>query len=985
MESVEKDCSVLGILFQTIINDLRNSSPIWEDFSYKATKLHQCLKTTLGAISSFLEAFQKIADMATNSRGATKEIGSALTRLCMRHRSIETCLKSLTNSVLDSVVVPLQEHLEEWKKVVAQLDKDHAKEYKKARQEIKKAASDTMRLQKKVNKGKNEMQKKLEGSMREVNDKYLLLGEMEKSSIRTALIEERTRFCIFISCMKPFVDQEVHLLSEVTHLQDIMHSLCMQASDPDNLPPSSEQVITDLKGIDISTLTLQGKQHPSPPSSPSSLGSRKSSVCSMASINSCSSTSSKSHSPGHTLHKHNTLQLPLGVERLTSVSSQDSGFTSQDTLFVRSTTPLSLSLHQDTCQNSTDTQDSSSTPGSPCADLDATLTPSAFSAHSLPFGPSASRLDRARPHTISAASEKAFARLPLKPELFEPLPEGEGEGRGQEGGKGRSQSMSVDSPYMRPAAAITKMQPILPPHCPKPRVKAVPPPALPPEMQPAYANTAELHQMALERRHRERQQSVDSANSAVTTIPPQQNPPQSAPNAPNAPDSSARDALELEEAIRSLDSVTAALGAELAAGKAAVVVKEDDREEKGKEGESCEARRSTRSQKASQGLISMQQQNSLELAEAIRELEQSTAALHSTYDADSHGSAQGSSGYTTMDSTPSSSDDVIPPGGSAAPSVSAGRSVSHDSEKYFTLPRSGGMTAALRSALFPARTSSGGSLHRRGSMNTPKPPPPVRRTPAISQAAVRPPRPSQHGESFYAELHTVQQSIQEQRLSQQQQQPPVYSQQAPPAACSQQQPVVYCQQPPVVYCQQPPAVYSKPGQLQRQDHVEYVHQQPPANLASPSPDRASVSSGGTTDHYAVPIIPGTAQMMQSLNAKLSSLNQQYGDPQYQRTGTYVGGGVDVDPGAAGKMPPPAHQGSTQYSHTHPAPRHGGRDDPPPPPPPDEDFPQPPTEQELAEMETVYAKPPPVNPKPKVTGDLMMELKRRMSTDEYSNV
>ncbi|KAK7493807.1 hypothetical protein BaRGS_00014948 [Batillaria attramentaria] len=70
MENAERDCGILGNLFQTIINDLRCSSPVWEDFIYKATKLHQCLKTTLGAISAFLEAFQKVADMATNSKVA---------------------------------------------------------------------------------------------------------------------------------------------------------------------------------------------------------------------------------------------------------------------------------------------------------------------------------------------------------------------------------------------------------------------------------------------------------------------------------------------------------------------------------------------------------------------------------------------------------------------------------------------------------------------------------------------------------------------------------------------------------------------------------------------------------------------------------------------------------------------------------------------------------------------------------------------------
>lgn len=36
----------------------------------------------------------------------------------------------------------------------------------------------------------------------------------------------------------------------------------------------------------------------------------------------------------------------MGTARLTSVSSQDSGFTSQDTLFLRPATPTSLKIRQ---------------------------------------------------------------------------------------------------------------------------------------------------------------------------------------------------------------------------------------------------------------------------------------------------------------------------------------------------------------------------------------------------------------------------------------------------------------------------------------------------------------------------------------------------------------------------------------------------------------------------------------------------------------
>ena len=49
-------------------------------------------------------------------------------------------------------------------------------------------------------------------------------------------------------------------MSEVSHLQEMMHNLCLQASEPNALPPSTEQVLADLKGLDPATLNLQGKR-----------------------------------------------------------------------------------------------------------------------------------------------------------------------------------------------------------------------------------------------------------------------------------------------------------------------------------------------------------------------------------------------------------------------------------------------------------------------------------------------------------------------------------------------------------------------------------------------------------------------------------------------------------------------------------------------------------------------------------------------------
>ncbi|XP_056003572.1 protein MTSS 1-like isoform X19 [Ostrea edulis] len=700
---IEKDCTALGGLFQTIITDMRASSAVWEDFTSKAAKLHTSLKATLSAIGGFLEAFQKVADMATGSRGATKEIGSALTRLCMRHKSIEAKLKALTGSIIDNLVTPVQEHSEEWKKSVAQLDKEHAKEYKKARQEIKKAASDTMRLQKKVKKGKNDMQLKLDNAMDDVNSRYQALEMAEKNSVRTALIEERSRFCFFISYLRPFVDHEVSLLTEITHLQEIMDHLCMQCNDPHTLPPASEQVIMDLKGFDSSSV-WNFSQH-SPPSSPSSIGSRKSSMCSINSITSSSSGSLKSHSPSHLNHLRN--------------SAQDSGFTSQDTLFLRPATPTSLNIRRkDADQISTDNADADSQSSTPSDN-----TPSASSTWTnWPNPPSSnSKSDDNRPHTISSAYEKTHNRPALSASLFEPPSEMAEEEDVQIRNKKKERSNSSSSAgsghYSRPqSATINKMQPVLPPLAPKPKSKAVPPPKVPTIGEaPAYVNMSDLANMAASKRRES--ESDGTAKPGTSELP-----------------------MDLVEAINQLDNATAALNSDY-----------EQEEEKHK---------------------AKMKRNTIELAKAIQELEASTAALQSTYDGDSNTSQhslQCSSGYGTMNSTPANSQDTIAMGGIPV-SRQTGAPIARRSSMNTPKPpppvrRSSSITTANPQTLQKLRNtpprqlqqssrdqhseSDRTSLHRRSN--------------------------SSGGEPAYAELQTIQMSIHARQQLQYQSEPSPYA------------------------------------------------------------------------------------------------------------------------------------------------------------------------------------------------------------------
>ncbi|XP_058463593.1 immunoglobulin A1 protease autotransporter isoform X11 [Malaya genurostris] len=370
--------ATIGTLFQHIVNDMKNSSPLWEDFIAKATKLHACLRAAIQALAAYLEAFQKIADSATNSKGATKEIGTALTRVCLRHKAVETRMKTFTAAIMDCLIVPLQEKLEDWRKHVAIIDKDHAKEYKRCRTELKKRSSDTLRLQKKAKKGQaDNLHILVESSMQDVTLRRTELEEVERKSLRAIMVEERSRYCTFVNMLQPVVHEECEVMSELSHLQEAMQLIAIVTKDPSILPQASEELILESKtNINFYPDSPGGSN--SQGGCSNSLGSRKSSVCSISSMN-----SSSSGSPGHQFQRSLSQYSP--AIRLKPGESSDSGFCSSPALTSQASTLASQSHAVSTWPPHT--QDNASS-----AD---------------------------RPHTISSAYEKGHQRPALTVYTFQ--------------------------------------------------------------------------------------------------------------------------------------------------------------------------------------------------------------------------------------------------------------------------------------------------------------------------------------------------------------------------------------------------------------------------------------------------------------------------------------------------------------------------------------------------------------------------------------
>ena len=140
---------------------------------------------------------------------------------------------------MDCLIVPLQQSLEEWKKVNAQLDKEHSKEYKKYRQELKKRPSETnltgqglilykdgqkesiyqsqqsmatLKLKKlrlsSISNSNGKIDEPIYASM-DLNDKLIHFEQLEKNAVCRAMIEERSRYCILVNYLRNVIEEEV--------------------------------------------------------------------------------------------------------------------------------------------------------------------------------------------------------------------------------------------------------------------------------------------------------------------------------------------------------------------------------------------------------------------------------------------------------------------------------------------------------------------------------------------------------------------------------------------------------------------------------------------------------------------------------------------------------------------------------------------------------------------------------------------------------
>ncbi|KAM3178915.1 hypothetical protein ACTXT7_001591 [Hymenolepis weldensis] len=108
------------------------------------------MSVTMQCMSGFLEAFQKIADIAETNNAGLRPFGIALRRYCLRQRCIESRLRSFNSQITDCLVTPLSDRLEEWRRTSNQMDRDSVKELRKAKSELQRAMLEAEKCKKRI-------------------------------------------------------------------------------------------------------------------------------------------------------------------------------------------------------------------------------------------------------------------------------------------------------------------------------------------------------------------------------------------------------------------------------------------------------------------------------------------------------------------------------------------------------------------------------------------------------------------------------------------------------------------------------------------------------------------------------------------------------------------------------------------------------------------------------------------------------------------
>lgn len=185
--------NALAALCQSVVHDMKQSYPAWDLVAQRALKLSQQLRNTVQCMTAFCDAVQSVSDHASNLKGAARDVGACVTRVCMRQRALESRFRTMADAFSEELARGLQERSSYWKQRTGELDKAAAKHIKKVRARKRRPDIPT-------------------------------LGE-QRQLCSQILGEQRAQFSFFISMLMPVLKAQIGVLDEGSHIRQAVDVL----------------------------------------------------------------------------------------------------------------------------------------------------------------------------------------------------------------------------------------------------------------------------------------------------------------------------------------------------------------------------------------------------------------------------------------------------------------------------------------------------------------------------------------------------------------------------------------------------------------------------------------------------------------------------------------------------------------------------------------------------------------------------------------
>lgn len=189
---------IFNVLFKEVFSDLKTSNSMWECISTRATKLAAQMNATASALSHFVDALQTVSDCANNVNGISRDIGAALTRYCIRQRSIESGLRKISQPLIEEFAGELERKCADWKHSLVDAERRHQRSCKRL--------------------------KSLHSSQADTEKRHTFIELLHM---------QRSHYAGFIALLLPIIESQLNVLDENTHLRQVRDSLEATINGPD--------------------------------------------------------------------------------------------------------------------------------------------------------------------------------------------------------------------------------------------------------------------------------------------------------------------------------------------------------------------------------------------------------------------------------------------------------------------------------------------------------------------------------------------------------------------------------------------------------------------------------------------------------------------------------------------------------------------------------------------------------------------------------